>query len=164
MNPFFLPTLKKHLETDLAPLSLVGRGKGDVPDTVRPVRVFIGDLPPKKPGGIPAELPGAHFPCVVLVPGGGFQHEGEAVVTVGAICAVYSPENGDAEGAENELTLLLSGVAKSLWPCRSAPLDRRYRLCADTAGRYFGWERAEGQPRPYAQATIVSLWRMKGLE
>lgn len=160
MNPFFMPALKKYLEADLASLSLVGRGKGDVPDTIRPVQVFVGDLPAKKPGEKDVDL----FPCVVLVPGGGFQHEGEAVVTVGAICAVYSPENGDAEGAENELTLLLSGVSKSLWPCRSQPLDRRYRLCADTAGRYFGWERAEGQPRPYAQATLVSLWRMKGLE
>ena len=160
MNPFFLPALKKHLEADLVSLGLVGRGAGEAPDTLRPVQVFVGDLPAKTLGEHPADP----FPCVLLVPGGGFTQDGEAVVTVGAICAVYSPENGDAEAVENELSLLLSGVAKSQWPCRNQPLDRRYRLCADSAGRYFVWERAEGQPRPYAQATLVSHWRMKGLE
>lgn len=164
MNPFFLPVLKKRLEADLTDLNLIGRGHGGQPDALKPVRIFIGDVPPKKPG----EKDGDTFPCVVLVSGGGFVREGEEIVTVGCICAVFNPENtigtGDAEGAEMDVGLLVSGVMRSLAPCATEPLDRRFMLTTDNAARLFVWEREAAQPRPYAQATVMTHWRMKSFE
>lgn len=130
----------------------------------RPVQVFIGDLPPKKrrPGDV--EKPGEPFPCVVLIPLSGQSDGGEDAVTVALVCGVYCGDAGDAEGAESDMALLLSRIRQSLTPCRRDALDHRYRLTEDAKGRLFPWEKSDMQPRPYIQATVMTCWRMKGLE
>ncbi|WP_302553149.1 hypothetical protein [uncultured Bilophila sp.] len=48
MNPHILPALKTYLTDGLADLHLLGQtAKGD---TIQPVQVFIGDLPPPENG------------------------------------------------------------------------------------------------------------------
>lgn len=166
MNPLFLPTLKARLLADLADLRLDWRGP--VPDgeaePSRPVQVFIGDMPPKKRRPGDAEKPGDRFPCIVLAPVSGQTDGGEDAATVALIYGVYCGEDGDAEGAEMDSALLLSRIRQSLFPCLKSPLDRRYRLAEDAKGRLFPWEKSDMQPRPYVQATVMTHWRMKGLE
>lgn len=166
MNPFFLPALKARLLADLADLRLDWRGsvpEGEA-EPSRPVQVFIGDLPPKKRRPGDAEKPGEPFPCVVLIPASGQTDDGEDAVTVALVCGVYCGDAGDAEGAETDMALLLSRIRQSLTPCRKEALDRRYRLTEDAKGRLFPWEKSDMQPRPYIQATVMTHWRMKGLE
>lgn len=157
MNPAFPIALRKALETALSSLPLDqqgGRGNGD---TQRPARVFIGDMPPKK-----REF--YDLPCVLLIPAQGWQEDGEACATVGLMCCVYNAEEGDREGAEMDMALLLNAVTRALMPFRKAPLEKRFRLVPDSEGRYLRWDKTDKQPRPYAQAGIISQWRMKGLE
>ena len=54
--------------------------------------------------------------------------------------------------------------AEDLAPCLKEPLEARYRLTPDEKGRLFPWEKSDMQPRPYLQATVMTHWRMKGLE
>lgn len=164
MNPLFLPALKARLLADLADLRLDWRGSGECVEPCHPVQVFIGDLPPKKrrPGDV--EKLDDRFPCVLLAPVSGQSNDGEDAVTVALICGVYCGEEGDAEGAEMNLALLLSRIRQSLTPCLKQPLERRYRLTEDARGRLFPWEKSDMQPRPYLQATVMTCWRMKGLE
>lgn len=163
MNPFLLPSLKERLLTDLATLQLECR-HAEATEERQAVQVFIGDLPPKKrkPGTIdPLQ---EFFPCIVIVPVAGQEDSGEAAVTVALVCGVYNAEDGDAEGAEMDMALLLSRVRQSLTPCLKEALDKRYRLTPDSKGRLFPWEKSDMQARPYMQATMMTQWRMKGLE
>ena len=48
-------------------------------------------------------------------------------------------------------------------PCVNKPLERQFKLVEDAKG-YFPWEKSDMQPRPYIQATMMTHWRMKGLE
>ncbi|WP_300908886.1 hypothetical protein [uncultured Desulfovibrio sp.] len=176
MSPFFLPALKARLLADLADFRLEGRGSspcrqdggqprsatGRHPD--RSVQIFIGDVPPKKRRPGDAEALDDPFPCVVLIPLSGQADGGEDAVTVALVCGVYCGEEGDAEGAETTLALLLSRIRQSLAPCLKTPLERRYRLTEDAKGRLFPWEKSDMQPHPYIQATVMTHWRMKGLE
>lgn len=167
MSPFFLPALKARLLADLADLRLDRRVPdvtGDAPEPSRPVQVFIGDLPPKKRRPGCPDKSDEPFPCVVLIPTSGQTDDGEDAVTVALVCGVYCGDAGDAEGAETDLAVLLSRVRQSLAPCVRLPLDRRYRLTEDAKGRLFPWEKSDLQPRPYIQATVMTHWRMKGLE
>ncbi len=174
MSPFFLPALKARLLADLADLRLDRRApvsfSAPAPAARAasvdgfPAQVFIGDLPPKKRRPCDAEKPGEPFPCVVLIPLSGQTDSGEDAMTVALICGVYCGEEGDAEGAETDMALLLSRIRQSLAPCLKAPLDGRYRLTPDEKGRLFPWEKTDTQPRPYLQATVMTHWRMKGLE
>ncbi len=164
MSPLFLPALKARLLADLADLRLDWRGSGECVEPCRPVRVFIGDLPPKKRHAGDTDKLDDRFPCVLLVPVSGHSNDGEDAVTVALICGVYCGEEGDAEGAEMNLALLLSRIRQSLTPCLKTPLERRYRLTGDAKGRLFPWEKSDMQPRPYIQATVMTEWRMKGLE
>lgn len=153
MQSAFLTVLKKHLEQALKPLLLVRQG-----DTVRPTRIFIGDLPVK-------QTERDDIPCVLLMPVSGYQQSGEACISVGLICCVYNNEEGDREGAEMDIALLLSTVTQALMPCVTAPLEHRYRLVPDSrTGFLLPWEKSDTQPRPFMQATLLSHWRMKGLE
>lgn len=166
MSPFFLPALKARLLADLADLRLDRRGPdvtGETPELSRSIQIFIGDLPPKK-RAVGAESVDEPFPCVVLIPASGQTDSGEDAVTVALVCGVYCGDAGDAEGAETDMALLLSRIRQSLTPCRAQPLDRRYRLTEDAKGRLFPWEKSDLQPRPYMQATVMTHWRMPGLE
>ncbi len=162
MNPFFLKAVKTRLETDLADLMLENRN-GDQ-SSLRHVKFFIGDLPPKQRRTTEVESPEDPFPCVVIVPASGHGDGGEDVVSVALIYGIYCPESGDAEAAEMDHALLLSRIRQSLFPCCKAPLEQRYRLTEDTKGRLFPWEKSDMQARPYIQATVMTHWRMKGLE
>lgn len=166
MIAMFLPALKARLLTDLAELRLALRpsavsGSGE---EFRTVQIFIGDLPPKRRRSGDTEALDDRFPCVVLVPLSGQTESGEDAVTAALICGVYCGEEGDAEGAETDMALLLSRIRQSLAPCLKEPLEARYRLTPDEKGRLFSWEKTDMQPRPYMQATLMTQWRMKGLE
>lgn len=153
MQPAFITVLQKHLEQALASLPLVRQN-----ETVRPPRIFIGDLPVK-------QTERDDIPCVLLMPVSGYQQGGEAGISVGLICCVYNNEEGDREGAEMDIALLLSAVTQALMPCVTAPLASRYRLVPDPrTGFLLPWEKSDTQPRPFMQATLLSIWRMKGLE
>jgi len=162
MNPFLLTALKKRLQDDLADLMLETRDGKDE-DKRRPVQVFIGDLPPKKRAPGQTDPLGEYFPCIILVPTSGSLEDGEDATVVAVIFAVFCPEDGDAEGAEMDFALLLSRIKQSLRPCVTKPLEKRFRLIEDAKG-YFPWEKSDMQPRPYIQATMMTHWRMKGLE
>ncbi len=157
MNPALPLALKKALETALADLALErqgGRGKGDAQ---RPARVFIGDLPAKK-----EEV--HDLPCVLVIPAQGWEEGGESCATVGLVCCVYNGEDGDREGAEMDMALLINAATRALMPFRQTPLERKFRLVPDAEGRYLRWDKTDTQPRPYAQASLISHWRMKGVE
>lgn len=155
----FLPALKAHLVSALAPLHLIRPKDKNTEATLSAPQVFIGDLPSK-------QADREDFPCVLLVQVGGGQGEGETQLTVGLICCVYNAEEGDREGAEMDMALLISAVTQALMPCAASPLNRRYRLVPDPRGQdtFLPWKKSDEQPRPYMQATIVSHWRMKGFE
>lgn len=119
MNTRILPALKACLTDGLADLHLLGQtAEGDA---VQPVHVFIGDLPPPENGRKP-------FPCIILVPVSGHHEEGGETAVIALICCVYNPEPGDAEGAEQDLAILMSGIARVLGACRETPLERRFQL------------------------------------
>ena len=170
MNPYLLTAIKNRLEKDLADLHLVWRAPAPEPDPVplattpRPVQVFIGDLPPKKRRSGTVEPLDESFPCIVIAAVSGHWDGGEDMATVALIGGIYAPEEGDAEGAEMDMAVLFSRIRQSLFPCRKHPLEERYRLTEDTRGRLFPWEKSDMQPRPYMQATLLTHWRMKGLE
>lgn len=156
MNPFLLLALKTHLLTNLDERHFVGKGPDNV-DSLQSAQVFIGGLPPQNPQR-------ESYPHVLIIPRQGHACQGETVVTVALVCGIYNPEPGDAEGAEMDMALLLSRIRQSLFPCVKCPLDSRYRLTEDAKGRLFFWEKTDAQPRPYMQATLMTHWRMKGLE
>lgn len=167
MIALFLPVLKARLLADLADLRLDCRtsaASASQKKSACAVRVFIGDLPPKKRGSGDTEVLDDRFPCIVLVPLSGQTDSGEDAVTVALICGVYCGEEGDTEGAETDMILLISRIRQSLIPCLKEPLEARYRLTPDEKGRLFPWEKSDVQPRPYVQATLMTQWRMKGLE
>ena len=169
MIAMFLPALKARLLAGLADLRLDWRDSAPADADAeaapaRAVRIFIGDLPPKKRGSGDTEALDDRFPCVVLVPLSGQTDSGEDAVSVALICGVYCGEEGDAEGAETDMILLLSRIRQSLAPCLKEPLEARYRLTPDEKGRLCPWEKSDMQPRPYMQATLMTCWRMKGLE
>lgn len=178
MGADFLLALKARLLADLADLRLDWRGpavEGEE-EPARAVQIFIGDLPPKKrrpaladkkeasAGKPPPEKIDDYFPCIVLVPTSGQEDQGEDVVSVGVIYGVYCAADGDAEGAEIDHWVLRSRIKQSLFPCRKQALDDRYKLVKDEKGRLFPWEKSDLQARPYIQATLMTCWRMKGLE
>ena len=141
MNTRILPALKACLTDGLADLHLLGQtAEGDA---VQPVQAFIGDLPPPENGRKP-------FPCVILVPVSGHHEEGGETAVIALICCVYNPEPGDAEGPEQDLAILMSGIVRVLVP--------------DHRGRLLAWEKAETNPKPFLQAAMLSHWTMKGWE
>ena len=107
---------------------------------MQPVQVFIGDLPPPENGRKP-------FPCVILVPVNGHHEERGETAVIALICCVYNPEPGDAEGAEQDLAILMSGITRVLGACRETPLERRFQLVPDHRGRLLAWEKAETKPK-----------------
>ena len=155
MNTRILPALKACLTDGLADLHLLGQTAED--DAVQPVQVFIGDLPPPENGRKP-------FPCVILVPVSGHHEEWGETAVIALICCVYNPEPGDAEGAEQDLAILMSGITRVLGACRETPLERRFQLVPDHRGRLLAWEKAETNPKPFLQAAMLSHWTMKGWE
>lgn len=165
MNPSLLTALKKRLLTDLADCTLENRAsEAETGTALRPIQIFIGDLPPKKRNPGTGDRLQEFFPCIVLTAVTGYAADGEDEAGVALVCGVYSAEDGDAEGAEMDLALLLSRIRQSLYPCSTYPLEQRYRLCPDSRGQFFVWEKSESQPRPYMQAVLMTHWRMKGLE
>ena len=123
MNTRILPALKACLTDGLADLHLLGQtAEGDA---VQLVQVFIGDLPPPENGRKP-------FPCVILVPVNGYHEEGGETAVIALICCVYNPEPGDAEGAEQDLAILMSGITRVLGACRETPLDGASSSCPIT--------------------------------
>lgn len=162
MNFQLTLALKKHLETELAGLNLVHQSD-DGRDQAGPPRVWIGDLPPKRR----KDAAGREIPCVVIVPHAGHQEDGHGMETVALVCIVYNPEDGDGEGGENDMSILISGIFKALMPAlesKGRPLANRFVLEPDNRGRILPWEKSGQQPRPFLQAAITSQWRYKGWE
>ncbi len=157
MNAYTLMrAMKSALEARLAELPLSTPGRVPHPDGQRPAAVFIGDLPPKKPDG-----PDQEFPFVLLQVKSGYLTEAEGLVEVLLRLGVYAREEKDnGEAAENDLSNLVSFVCRVLKPCAAAPLQSRYALEPDGKGRFLFWERPDKQPQPYAEAWMISLWRM----
>lgn len=154
MNTRILPALKTCLTDGLADLHLLGQtAEGDA---IQPVQVFIGSLPQPE-----ASKP---FPCVILMPVSGHHGGGVENICITLICCVYNPEPGDAEGAEQDLAILMSGITRVLGACRETPLERRFQLVPDHRGRLLAWEKAETNPKPFLQAAMLSHWTMKGWE
>lgn len=158
MNEFTLMrALKAALEARLVELPLATPVRAEHPEATRPARVFIGDLPSKKDG------PDQEFPFVLLQARSGYGTGTEWIVEVLVRCGVYAREDGDAgEAAENDLGNLSAFVRRVLLPCSQAPLESRYTLEPDGKGRFLFWERPDKQPQPYAEAWIVSIWRLPG--
>ena len=69
-----------------------------------------------------------------------------------------------AEGAEQDLAILMSCITRVLGSCRETPLERRFQLVPDHRGRLLAWEKAETNPKPFLQAAMLSHWTMKGWE
>lgn len=158
MNPLLAPLLKEHLSRELSSLTLVGQSGQE--DAARPPQVFIGDLPAKR-----REKDAREIPCVVIVPLSGFQQEGACVTEVALICAVYNKEEGDGEGVEGDMALLLNALTRALVPCANgAPLGRRFNLVSDQKGRMLPWSKDDKQPQPFMQAIMTSTWNSKGWE
>lgn len=158
MSPLLAPFLKEHLARELSSLALIGQCEQS--DAARPPQVFIGDLPAKR-----RERDAREIPCVVIVPFSGFQQEGSCVTEVALICAVYNREEGDGEGLEGDMALLLNAVSRALMPCANGiPLGRRFNLCPDNKGRLLPWSKDEKQLQPFLQATMTSTWTCKGWE
>lgn len=161
--------LKAHLIAALSSVRLAGQAR--VGEQVGPPRVYIGGLPPKRrPQG---EDDPREVPCVVIVPHRGrLEIDSGGAITeesVGLICVVYNSGDdavdGDFEGVEADLANLVSAVIGALLPCAEGrPLARRFVLVPDDQGKMLAWAKAEEQPRPFLQATIVSTWNFKGWE
>ena len=154
MNTSILPALKTCLTDGLADLHLLGQtAEGDA---IQPVQVFIGSLPQPE-----ASKP---FPCVILMPVSGHHGGGVENICITLICCVYNPETGDAEGAEQDLAALMSGITRVLSVYREHPLHSRSQLVPDSRGKLLRWKKAETNPKPFLQAAMLSHWTMKGWE
>ena len=158
-----LPALKKHLEEATAHLHMVSpeKDKNGKP-IVRSPKVFIGDFPAKREGGKDAR----EFPCILLTTVSGYGEGGEECVDIAAIAAVFNEENGDGEGLEMDLALLVSNISRALRKCLHTPLEERFALERDEKGRTYRYQRSgdPNQPRPFAQMTVISRWTAPGWE
>ena len=162
MSALLHTSLKKHLAGALASLKLAGQSENG--DVVVAPQVFIGDTPPKR-RNTPERL-AREIPCVVIIPLTGHSKVDNASVETKSVialaCVVYSPEEGDMEGAEADLANLLSAVTGALLPCsQGEPLARRFVLETDEKGRILPWVKADEQSRPFLQATMTSQWTFK---
>lgn len=158
-----LPALKRYLTKECSRLRLVSpekdkAGKG----VVRPPRVYIGDFPAKREGGMDAR----EFPCILLTTHVGYAEGGMEMAEIAMLLGVYNPESGDAEGLEMDLALLQSAVSRALRKCLDVPLDQRFSLERDEKGRTYRWQRSgdPNTPRPFAQVTMISRWMAPGWE
>lgn len=156
MNSFFLAALKARLAEDLASLYLSGVDSED--PVLHPVKIYIGNLPTAQ-----SDVPDPQ-PFVLLIPVSGDFHLGENEIRIDCTCGIFNPEEGDAEGVEMDMAVLLSALASSLVPCSKTPLEGRYRLTEGSQGRLLSWTKSTVQARPYAETTMATYWRMKGVE
>lgn len=165
-----LPALKGALIAALADTSLTKHERGQGRAQARPAAeqgiptfgppaVFIGDLPPRSARE-------SVFPCVIITPLSGHAEGGELFEEVAFLAGVYSPEDGDAEGAEMELALLRSRIMHFLREALDVPVQARFTCIRDEKHRYARWQRADplGQPRPFAQVAVIARWSIPGWE
>ncbi len=156
----FLPALKKALESAFADVKF-SRNQRDpkAQPTLAAVQVFIGDLPPTAQRE-------SLFPCVIVTPMSGEGTDGELYEEVAFLAGVYNGEQGDAEGAEMELALVRSRIARFLREALDVSVESRFTCVRDEKNRYMRWQRADllGQPRPFAQVAIISRWSIPGWE
>lgn len=159
----FFTSIKRNLEIYFKDfnLSKYVRGPRTTPSTGE-VKIYIGDLPPKKPD----EKDGEH-PFIVITSisgeGGGGEFKEDLAFLVGVFC---DEQNGDAEGAEMELSLLRTKIAGFLKGNLNIAIDGCYTCVADSQGRYMHWKKNNpmGQPSPFAQLIILSQWTITGWE
>lgn len=162
MNFKLTLAIKEHLASALSGLSLVIQAANGEKKAGPPC-IWIGDLPPKRG----KDKPDREIPCVIIIPLAGHQEDGCGIEAVALVCIVFNPEDGDGEGGENDLSVLISTIQGALMPALESagePLSRRFILEPDNRGRVLPWEKSGQQPRPFLQATITSQWRYKGWE
>lgn len=161
MNVYLLLcALRTTLTPELDTLPLAVRTRNTRPEkdkeTVRPARLYIGELPPKQSGEDEA-VP----PFVVLQELDGKHMDGFHHVRIGMRASIW---NEEPEGAVNDLHNLMSLLTRTCGPYQRKPLQGRYSLEPDDDGALCSWFRPDEQNPPYREGYIITRWKMAGLE
>lgn len=118
--------------------------------------IHLGHMPAKN---LPAA--GYEVPFVLIQALGG--HEGMDGFARAVIALRVCVWNDEPEGAENDLHNLLAGMRHALLPFRSKALAGRYILEADESGAFAPWTRPDEQAANFAEAYVLTNWKMQGL-
>lgn len=158
MNTYLLlDALRTYLAPQLATLPLPTRQRHTRPEpgqeALRPATIRVGRLPAKE-GGETSDAP-----FVLIQPMHGHDEEGCAYATVALRLLVW---NEDGEAGENDLQNLLGLLRRVVLACRQQPLDGRYALEPDERGRFAFWDRPDDQPPHFAEAYVLTNWKMQG--
>ena len=159
MNLYLLQTaLRAMLEPLLATLPLSTRQRQTRPEPgqapTRPATVCVGSLPAKKEGGE------YDAPLVLIQMMSGHDEDGASHAVIALRLVVW---NEDGEAGENDLQNLLGLLRRTVLACKQQPLDGRYVLEPDERGRFAFWDRPDDQPPHFAEAFILTNWKMQGI-
>ena len=158
MNVYLLMTaLRKSLEPQLATLPLRSWQRHTRPEPgqemLRPATVRVGRLPAK-------EGDASDAPFVLIQPMHGHDEDGCSYTTIALRVLIW---NEDGEAGENDLQNLLGLLRRAVLACKQDPLDGRYVLEPDERGRFAFWDRPDDQPTHFAEAFILTNWKMQGI-
>lgn len=162
MNVFLLMTsLRDCLTGPLASLPLAcaprqGMTTADKAAPTAPAKIHIGHMPTKN-------LPNAGYeaPFVLIQAMGGHESpDGFARAVIALRVCVW---NDEPEGAENDLHNVLACIRHALLPFRNTALEGRYILEADESGALAPWTRPDEQAANFAEAYVLTNWKMQGL-
>ncbi|WP_394027486.1 hypothetical protein [Desulfovibrio falkowii] len=160
MNVYLLMTaLRACIEPQLATLPLSARQRHTRPEpgqeTLRPATVHVGRLPAKEGGDT------SDAPFVLIQSMHGYDEEGCSYTTIALRVLIWSE---DGEAGENDLQNLVALLRRAVLACRQQPLDGRYVLEPDERGRFAFWDRPDEQPPHFAEAYVLTNWKMQGLQ
>lgn len=118
---------------------------------VRAASVHVGTLAPAAQQGAPFVL--------IQAMNGHEDDEGFAHVTIALRVCVA---NEEGEGAENDLHNLIACLRRTVLPAKSSALMGRYILEPSSAGVFAPWTRPDEQAPGFAEAYIMTDWKMQG--
>lgn len=135
--------------------SVAKKGESDASLTAR-AKIHLGHMPAKN---LPAA--GYEVPFVLIQALGGHESsDGFARAVIALRVCVW---NDDPEGSENDLHNLLATLRHAVLPFRSAALEGRYILESDESGAFAPWTRPDEQAANFAEAYVLTNWKMQGL-
>ncbi len=147
-----MQALRDALSPALATLPLESRqGQGSI---LRSPRIYLGQLPPRQ-ANAPFEAP---FVLIQAL-GGHEDAEGFARAEIALRVCVW---NDETEANENDLHNLLATIRHALIGYRNTALNGRYILAPDSSGIWLAWTRPDEQASGFAEAYILSQWKMQG--
>lgn len=156
MNVFLLmEALRVQFKAEFTHLPLVTRKRTSNEHACTMPKIYVGNLPAKTASDT------WDAPLVLIQAMGGHESpDGFARAVIALRVCVW---NDEPEGAENDLHNVLACIRHALLPFRNTALEGRYILEADESGALAPWTRPDEQAANFAEAYVLTNWKMQGL-